>query len=130
MKLPEKDYDPVLKEAIEEIKAIIKKHDIGGAVLLHGKNHSEFLMEISPSWSCMELEHIKDGAYGIRFKAKIATGPKHEQERAAWTAGMIMSLTEETAFLNEQFTKLAAMLGKHMGIEHISKMTHCEPENE
>lgn len=49
-------YSPKLKIAMEEIKAVLKKHDIAGAVVLHTPGHSEFLMKIDPSWSCAKIE--------------------------------------------------------------------------
>lgn len=63
-------FDPVLKQAMKEIKSVLAKYDIGGHVILSSKNHGEFLFHF-PSWSKAQLEDIEDpGQFGIRFKAK------------------------------------------------------------
>lgn len=59
------NYSPKLKKAMEEIKAIVKKYDISASVVLHTPGNSEFLLEITPSYSCAKLNHDH-----IHFKAK------------------------------------------------------------
>lgn len=49
-------YSPKLKIAMEEIKAILSRHDIAGAVILHTPGFSEFLFSPTPSWSVARLE--------------------------------------------------------------------------
>lgn len=52
------NYSPKLKAAMEEIKAIVKKNDIAAFVVLHDKTqHSEYLNEISPSYSCAKFDN-------------------------------------------------------------------------
>lgn len=58
-------YSPKLKVAMEEIKAILKKHDIAAAIALHTPGHGEFFMELEPSYSCAKLNHDN-----VHFKAK------------------------------------------------------------
>lgn len=60
-------YSPKLKKAAEELKAILKKYDIAGSIVIHTPGHSEFVNEITPSYSCATLHHDK-----IHFKAKRA----------------------------------------------------------
>lgn len=53
-------FDPKLKVAMEEIKAVLKKHDIAGVVVLHnndgpGHGHGEYAMVLDPSYSCASL---------------------------------------------------------------------------
>jgi hypothetical protein len=76
-------YSPKLKTAMAEIKAILKKHDIGAFVILHTPGFSEYVNEISPSYSCAFFDHsLKDANItGIRFKAKAAELPGGEEER-------------------------------------------------
>jgi hypothetical protein len=64
-------YSPKLKTAMEEIKAIMKKHDIGGWVILHTPGHSEFLNKLDPSYSCITITPDAKGDF-VRFKSKIA----------------------------------------------------------
>lgn len=69
-------YSPKLKSAMEEIKAILAKHDIGAMVVLHTPGHSEFLNKLNPSYSCI----IQNGDH-IRFKSKLAD---YGGDKAAW----------------------------------------------
>lgn len=62
-------YSPKLKMAMEEIKAIIKKHDIAAAIVIHTPGHSEYLNALNPSYSCME--------YGGRGKVTFKTKSSH-----------------------------------------------------
>ena len=58
-------YSPKLKMAMEEIKEILKKHDIAASVVLHTPGWAEYLLRIDPSYSCATLSEK-----GIRVKAK------------------------------------------------------------
>lgn len=58
-------YSPKLKNAAEDIKAILNKYDIAASIVLHAPGFSEFLLEITPSYSCATLQHDH-----IHFKAK------------------------------------------------------------
>lgn len=69
-------YSPKLKTAMEEIKAILSKHDIGAMVILHTPGYSEFLNKLNPTYSCI----IQDGDH-IRFKSKLAD---YGGDKKAW----------------------------------------------
>lgn len=58
-------YNPKLKKAAEEIKQILQKYDIAGNVVLHTPGHSEYLLHITPTYSCAWLENDS-----VRFRAK------------------------------------------------------------
>lgn len=82
--------DLKLKEAMEEIKTIIKKYDCAASVLLQSQAHAEYLYELSPSWSCVTL--TPDGH--CRVKAKAKTGPPEEAERLRISTGMLMGFID------------------------------------
>lgn len=69
-------YSPKLKKAMEEIKAIMDKHDIGGWVIIHTPGHSEFLNKLNPSYSCIQI----NGNH-VRFKSKLAD---YGGDKKAW----------------------------------------------
>lgn len=69
-------YSPKLKKAMEEIKSILAKHDIGGVVILHTPNHSEYLCKLNPSYSCI----VQTGDQ-IRFRSKLAD---YNGDKKAW----------------------------------------------
>lgn len=82
--------DPKLKEAMEEIKAILKKYDCAASVLLQSQAHAEYLYELSPSWSCVSL--TPDGQCRVKSQAK--TGPPEEAERLRVSVGMLMGFLD------------------------------------
>lgn len=59
-------YSPKLKKAMEEIKRILKDHDIAASVVLHTPGHSEYYLRINPSYSCATLNKGE-----LRVKAKL-----------------------------------------------------------
>lgn len=63
-------YNPKLKKAMEEIKDILDKHDIAGAVVLHTPGHGEYLFKIDPSYSCAFIDNTP-GVEGIRVRTRL-----------------------------------------------------------
>lgn len=86
-------YSPKLKTAMEEIKAILAKHDIGAMVILHTPGHSEFLNKLNPSYSCI----IQNGD-SIRFRSKLADygGDKKAWERKTTDSLDLLQCVTET----------------------------------
>jgi hypothetical protein len=70
-------YSPKLKKAMEEIKAILKKHDVGGVVILHTPGHSEYLHKLDPSYSCAKVDGNE-----VRIRAKLQEDFKGDKD--AW----------------------------------------------
>lgn len=66
-------YSPKLKKAAEEIKQILQKYDIAANVILHTSGHSEYLLHITPTYSCAWLE---DGMVDLEQEKKIIMGMK------------------------------------------------------
>lgn len=52
-------YSTKLKQAMEEIKEVMKKYDIGGLVVLHTPGYIENYMKINPSYSALEFKDKK-----------------------------------------------------------------------
>jgi len=106
--------DPKLKLAMEEIKEILKRHDIAAVVHLQSQAHGEFFYHIDPSWSCATLS--PEGRF--RFKADIKTKPETDKELARLTAGMLIAFWDAGRKQHEDMGKVARLLGKYMEIEH------------
>lgn len=66
-------YDPRLKLVAEEIKAVLKKHNMAGALALASDTHSEFVLSF-PTWSGLSFAN---GEMRIKLRAK---------EPAKWNA--------------------------------------------
>lgn len=84
-------YSPKLKKAAEEIKEILKKHDIAGMCVLHTPGFAEYINDISPSYSCAKRE-----GDGIRIKAsKDFYGSSAVRDKAlSDTSNMLHTLSD------------------------------------
>ena len=95
---PKMQFSPKLKKAMQEIKDIIRKNDIAALVILHTPGYSEFLAELSPSYSRVKIDNT---AGTLRFKAKLQedfNGDKAAQKEAVEkTINMLELITEAGA---------------------------------
>jgi hypothetical protein len=82
-------YSPKLKNAMEEIKSILNKYDIGASIVLHAPGFSEHYFCITPSYSIIKLESV-----GLRFKTK---GEPHKKVED--TINMITHLSETSLYV-------------------------------
>lgn len=53
-------YSPKLKSVADQIKQILRDNDVAGYVVLHTPGFSEHLIEITPSYSCLEWNALKN----------------------------------------------------------------------
>jgi hypothetical protein len=111
--------DPKLQSAMEEIKVILKKHDIAANVVLASPSHMEYLREICPSWACLKVEDS-----GIRIKALRKDYP----DLGAWrkhvevTVGMIAGFADALQNESEQMTTILVVIGKTgLSIDHFTR---------
>lgn len=100
-------YSPKLKKAMEEIKAILKKHDIAGSVVLHAPGFSEYLNHINTSYSCLKFE-----GDNLRFKTK-----GRPLEHINDTVNMISHLAETSLRVGRNYFDMKEALRNHMDIE-------------
>lgn len=108
-------YSPKLKKAMEEIKEILAKHDIGAMVVLHTPGHSEFLNKLNPSYSCI----IQNGDH-IRFRSKLAD---YDGDKAAWqkkttdSLNLLQCITETTGYVLLPLMEFTESLEKSLDAE-------------
>lgn len=79
-------YDPKLQEAMTEIEAVLKKHDVAGAITLVSRSHSEHQI-LFPSWSAAQGD-----TKGIRFESKPPTLQGRWEENQTFDESMNMVL--------------------------------------
>jgi hypothetical protein len=118
VKLPQEPSDPKLKEAMAEIVAVLKKHDIAGIALLQSKTHGEWLNGIDPTWSCAKMD-----GQSLRIKAPAKDYPSTEDRNEAirLTAGMIYAFRDGAHRIADNMESVLAMLSKYTTIEHVSR---------
>ncbi len=100
-----------LKVAAEEIKDVLRKHNIAAAVALHSPGHGEYFVHLNPSYSCAYVYNDNE----IRFYSKKEDYKSKDDQlqKQAETSNMLKILTDLSAFnfgylhpLSEKFDSL------------------------
>lgn len=127
-------YHPKLKVAMQEIKEILRKHDIAGAIALHLPGFSEYHLRIDPSYSCAKFEQI-DGQPAIRIRSKLQedhNGDKEAQNKALTdTANMFHLLARAIGVPLMSIIDVSEDLDKKLDTEHFDHghTGHTEQNN-
>lgn len=112
------DFNPKLKNAMAEIKAILDKHDIGGLIILHIPGHGEHLIKIDPSYSCAFIDNTP-GIQGVRVRAKLSdySGDSLKlKNKVEDTVNMFQILTDLTVLRASQLIDVSEMLKSNLDI--------------
>ncbi len=115
-----KEILPVL----DEISAVLKKHDMGGLVMVANQSHVDFRMEISPSWSCARTVMDEEGNLAaIRIRAKREEYPSAEAQKECLekTIGTFVTFDHTMTVLQEQIKAVLAMVAKQ--VDFLGKST-------
>lgn len=106
-----------LKVAAEEIKEILKKHDIAGVVGLHTPGHGEHILHLSTSYSCAYIYNDNE----IRFYSKLKDyNSKEEQmQKQVDTVNMLHILTHVTGVSFMTLEGCSRKLDDKTGAEHF-----------
>lgn len=115
--------DPKLKLAMEEIKLVLAKYDIAGAVVLASQTHMEYLNAISPSWSCCWFEPQPGGGMLLRVRSKRADYPSRAAQKKSIedTVGLLMGFADAQLACHQMMLSAAAQIGKVVPFDHITK---------
>lgn len=109
-------YNPKLKKAADEIKLILQKYDIAANVILHTPGHSEYLLHITPTYSCAWLEN------GIvRFRARKADyngNAMVRDQKIADTLNMLRLLSDTAGQNALALLNVADEFDKRIGADH------------
>lgn len=125
VKLPKEPFDPVLKAAMEEIKAVLVKYDIAGVCQLESKTHGEWLNHITPSWSCAFFEDEKQTLLRVRALLKDYPSKEARNEAIRLTTSMILGFKDGSERLARNMEAVAKMISKIVGeIEQVSRFDH------
>lgn len=105
-----------LKVAAEEIKDLLRKHDIAGIVSLHAPGHAEYIVHLNPSYSCAYIYNDNE----VRFYAKRADfkNTEEHQQKKMYTANMLSLLTLSTGNNFMMLNKMSEVFDKLTGAEH------------
>lgn len=108
-----KSYDPKLREAMKDVEAVLKKHDVGGFVSLNSKTHGEFKLFVdTPSWS--KVRWVKEGEV-MHLKIHMKTTPEESEA----TVAMLYSIRDLCGQLFMQMDKLAGQVEQSVKVVHV-----------
>lgn len=107
-----------LKLARVEIEAVLRKHDLGGAVVLHTPGMTEFFYDIQPSYSCAWID---ESVPCVRVKSRQTDygGDKEAQRHdQAATANLMHGLATDLMRAGKMFGGVAQVVDRAVGAEH------------
>lgn len=118
-------YSPKLKTAAEEIKDILKKHDIAGIVVLHTPGFGEYVYRIDPSYSIAKLQGDM-----LRLKTNPADSNETKLQQANDTYNMFTVLADcgGPLFLNAM--DAVKLLENHIEVIYKSPGGHTSHEQQ
>lgn len=120
-------YDPNLRQAMDEIRAICKRRNIAAHVLLASDKFYEFgLLYDIPSWSAISFENVAGNNIGIRIRSKSSISGDREKLDA--TVGMICSFQDMMANGFSAMDDIIKMLRKSLTILHLNRVG-TEPDS-
>lgn len=107
-----------LKVAAEEIKEVLRKHNLAAAVALHSPGHGEYFVHLNPSYSCAYMYNDQE----VRFYSKRQDYKTQEEQiqKQADTGNMLKLLTDLTAFNFWQLHPLSNKFDTLTGAQHQS----------
>lgn len=109
------------------IKELFILHDVAGCLVLQGRHSTEFVMDLTPSWSAFSIERQPDGSEMIRFKCRMKTGAAAEREKGRISAGMLMAFLIRFSRLTAMLESVAEMVQRHLQIDHVSEPSNTHP---
>lgn len=116
---------------MQEIKAVLRKYDAAGFVILSSPTHMEFLHHFDPDWLPMFWEKPPGEVPGIRFRCRRADYPSVEawKESMKSGAGFILGTVDVLRKHLECYESLAVQMGKSMVVSHttIDEGPHDNP---
>lgn len=113
-------FDPNLREAMDDVRMILKIRNIAGHVLLASPTHAEFgLLYDTAKWSVVSFEKAAEGRVGIRIKAKHST--PGDDDRLAATAHMLCIFADMMANGLDDINMILAKLREHIAILHLNR---------
>jgi hypothetical protein len=126
-KTPDAPNQAKLKVARLEIEAVLKKHDLGGLVVLHTPGMSEFFYEVNPSWSCLTIDEAV-GHVRVLSKLENFGGDKRRQgESQAATAELAFALAEQCTEAARMFSQVSVFVTKVLRATHQAARHVADP---
>lgn len=116
-----------MEAARVKIIAILKEHDLMGAVMIADQERSGFFQEVSPSWSCAIAEKTPQGV-GIRVKCRREDYPSEQaQEKTlALTINGLMGMMHVHQFIGQTLAGVMQMISRRVDIRSVAFDQHIQ----
>lgn len=115
--------NPEILPVLDEISAVLKKHDMMGLVIVGNETHCDWRMEVTASWSCARVESEDEKGLAIRIRAKRAdyATPEAQKRCVEATVGAFVTFGHTMEKLNEQLDTLLIAISKQ--VDFLGKST-------
>ncbi len=115
--------NPKIAPVLDEISAVLRKHDMAGLVLVANPTHVDWRMEISPTWSCAKCEHMPDGQFELRMRSRRADYPDAAAQKKCLeaTIGTFVTWCDAMDAIKEQLKRLLVIVSRD--IDFLGKST-------
>lgn len=109
-----------LKTARLEIEALLKKHDLAGAVVLHTPGMAEFFYDIRPSYSvCWIDESVPMVRIASKLDRDHGGNVQLQMHDQAATANMVASLADNLYHAARMFIEIRPIVDRATRAEHV-----------
>ena len=111
-------FDPNLRLAIEDVKAVLKRHKVAGFVLLGSETHQEFIFEVDAPWNLLQVERSGVNDYRMRLKFK---GKADEEKKRAIdaTIGFMFGLRDIMYRQLQTLHQFCGQLENQAQVDHV-----------
>lgn len=108
-----------LKVAAEEIKEILRKHDIAASIALHTPGHGEYFVHLNPWYSCAYIYNDNE----VRFHSKSSDykSPGDQLVKQKFTSNMLKILADTTAMNFDILQNLSKVFDTLTNAVHTKK---------
>ncbi|HEX4085281.1 MAG TPA: hypothetical protein VHY22_10250 [Chthoniobacteraceae bacterium] len=103
---------------MEEIKTVLRNHDIAAIVVLGSPTHNEYLYELAPTWSCAFVEN---GVLRIRSARADYPSAAAQRQHVTDTVGLIAGFRDLAEQALDNMSRLLRVLGDHFDITHRTR---------
>jgi hypothetical protein len=109
-------YSPKLKNAMEEVKEILRKYDIAGVVVLHTPGNSEYLNHLTPTYSC--ASQASNGNMVFKSAKKHFTDEAERINKLRDTSNMLALLAEPLGICAMNMIEMSEKFDEAHNAEH------------
>lgn len=110
--------DAKLEIAMDEMKAVLQKHDLAGVVFVASPTNIEYLYHLDPSWTCLRI--LPDGGIGARAKREDFPSLEAQKQCVAASVTIVVGFADMGRLMHERFMQLLQALGKKFKITTIN----------